>query len=124
MATEWDKRNPEKMQEYKRQWKLRNKEKYAKYVAEYDRKTQATRNAREALRRARLLEQTPNNANLDVIESIYKMCRRRSQVEGIQYEVDHIIPLSKGGLHHEDNLQIITAHQNRVKSAKLIGEVV
>jgi len=124
MATEWDKRNPEKVREYKKQWKLRNKEKYARYVAEYDRKTQATRNAREALRRARLLEQTPDNANLDVIESIYKMCRRRSQVEGIQYEVDHIIPLSKGGLHHEDNLQIITAHQNRVKSAKLIGEVV
>ena len=36
---------------------------------------------------------------------------------GIQgyYHVDHIIPLCKGGLHHENNLQILTAHQNQSK---------
>lgn len=35
------------------------------------------------------------------------------------YEVDHIIPLSKGGLHHQDNLQYLTAEENRRKSNKL-----
>lgn len=124
MATNWDKANPEKMREYKRQWKIRNKEKYAKYVAEYDRKTQATRNAREALRRAKQMEQTPEDADLNIIESIYKMAKRRTKVEGRPYEVDHIIPLAKGGLHHQDNLQILTAHENRVKHARILGEVV
>ena len=113
--------NPERVNESKRQWKLRNKEAIRESNSLYKLAHRAEETAREGKRRATKLNQTPDNANLDVIESIYKMCRRRSQVEGIQYEVDHIKPLSKGGLHHEDNLQIITAHDNRVKSAKLIG---
>ena len=35
------------------------------------------------------------------------------------YEVDHIIPLSKGGLHHQDNLQYLTPEDNKRKSNKL-----
>jgi 5-methylcytosine-specific restriction endonuclease McrA len=31
------------------------------------------------------------------------------------YEVDHIIPLSKGGKHHQDNLQYLTKDENRKK---------
>jgi len=30
--------------------------------------------------------------------------------------VDHVIPVAKGGLHHPDNLQIITAEDNLKKS--------
>ena len=37
----------------------------------------------------------------------------------IKYHVDHIKPLSKGGLHEFNNLQIITAHQNQIKGSKL-----
>ena len=35
------------------------------------------------------------------------------------YEVDHRIPLSKGGLHHPSNLQYLTMPDNRRKSNKL-----
>jgi len=35
------------------------------------------------------------------------------------YEVDHIIPLSKGGLHHEENLQYLTITENRSKGNRL-----
>lgn len=35
------------------------------------------------------------------------------------YEVDHIIPVSKGGLHNMSNLQYLTCQENRQKSAKL-----
>lgn len=48
------------------------------------------------------------------IKTIYKNCP-----EG--YEVDHIIPLSLGGWHHEDNLQYLLAIENRRKSNKFIG---
>lgn len=34
------------------------------------------------------------------------------------YEVDHIIPISKGGTHHPDNLQYLTMEENRKKSNK------
>ena len=114
--------NPEQHRAYVKTCKDKDREAVREYNSLYKLAHRAEATAREGKRRALKLNQTPDNANLDVIESIYKMCRRRSQVEGIQYEVDHIKPLSKGGLHHEDNLQIITAHENRVKSAKLIGE--
>lgn len=34
-------------------------------------------------------------------------------------EVDHIIPLSKGGLHHVSNFQYLTRHENAQKHAKI-----
>ena len=53
-----------------------------------------------------------HEADRDKIKEIYA-----NRPEG--YEVDHIIPLSKGGLHHEDNLQYLTVLENRQKSNKL-----
>jgi len=37
---------------------------------------------------------------------------------GLQYDVDHIILLFEGGLHHPDNLQIITHEEHLMKTAK------
>tara|TARA_S200002703_G_scaffold56154_2_gene48757 strand:- start:43 stop:591 length:549 start_codon:yes stop_codon:yes gene_type:complete len=36
------------------------------------------------------------------------------------YEVDHIIPISKGGKHHPDNLQYLTIEENRRKANKIL----
>lgn len=60
--------------------------------------------------------QTPKDADLNKIKKIYLNCP-----EG--YEVDHIIPISKGGLHHQDNLQYLTITENRKKGAKLNWKV-
>ena len=35
------------------------------------------------------------------------------------YEVDHITPLAKGGLHHQDNLQYLTLTENRIKGDRI-----
>jgi len=48
------------------------------------------------------------DADREMIKEIYRLCP-----EG--YEVDHITPLSKGGLHHQDNLQYLPKHENRKK---------
>lgn len=58
------------------------------------------------------LNQTPIDADLEKIKQIYLRCP-----EG--YEVDHIIPISRGGLHHQDNLQYLTISENRKKGNKL-----
>lgn len=66
---------------------------------------------RAARYRKRKKRQTPKDANLVLIKQIYEHCPKG-------YEVDHIKPLSKGGLHHEDNLQYLPASINRKKGNK------
>lgn len=61
---------------------------------------------------AKKLRQTPDDADDCKIKEIYANCP-----EG--YEVDHRIPISKGGLHHQDNLQYLLMSDNRRKSNKL-----
>ena len=98
----WAEENPEKTRDYKRKWAKENPAKCAKKRAKY---------------RAKKLNQTPDDADDRVITWYYTMAKQMSDRIGQQgfYHVDHIIPLSKDGLHHEDNLQILTAHQNMSK---------
>ena len=79
-------------------------------------------NAAEAKLRAR-----KKNASVFLTESekleikkIYKECKSVTKSTGIKHHVDHIIPLTKGGLHHPSNLQILTAEENLRKFNKLI----
>ena len=62
--------------------------------------------------RAKLNAQTPNNVDRKAIKEFYTNCPKG-------YEVDHIIPISKGGLHTLENLQYLTMSENRKKSNKL-----
>ena len=54
------------------------------------------------------------------ILEIYKECARITEETGILHHVDHIHPISKGGKHHPDNLQILTATKNIRKGNKLL----
>jgi len=62
--------------------------------------------------RAKVKNQTPPDADRKAIFLFYKDCPTG-------YEVDHIIPISKGGLHHLPNLQYLTITENRKKSNKI-----
>lgn len=62
---------------------------------------------------ARKKNQTPADVDVKALQEIYRNCP-----EG--YEVDHKHPISKGGLHHPDNLQYLTKSENRRKSDKII----
>ena len=70
--------------------------------------------ANEAWQRytAKQKAQTPADADIRLIQKMYEECP-----DG--HEVDHIIPISKGGLHHQDNLQYLPRTLNRKKSNKL-----
>lgn len=61
---------------------------------------------------AKRKNQTPASVDIKALQEIYLNCP-----EG--YEVDHIIPISKGGLHSPENLQYLTISENRKKSNKL-----
>lgn len=63
-------------------------------------------------------------SNLSLIEKkaiqwYYKQAEFFSNLYGISFEVDHRIPIAKGGLHHPMNLQILTKEENRKKWCKI-----
>ena len=70
---------------------------------------------REAWQRyqAKLKNQTPPDVDKKALQEFYLNCP-----EG--YEVDHIIPVSKGGLHCLSILQYLTISENRRKSNKIL----
>ena len=100
------KKNKDKENLRNKKWRKQNKDKEAQ---------------RSAKRRALKLNQTPTNANKKIIEWYYLICKQMCDRIGISgfYQVDHIIPLSKKGLHHENNLQILTKKQNLTKKNKI-----
>lgn len=72
----------------------------------------ATNSARQSKYRQKQYRKLAPDADLAAIRKIYSECP-----EG--HEVDHIIPLSKGGLHHQDNLQYLPRKINRSKGSRL-----
>jgi len=60
---------------------------------------------------AKKRNQTPDDADIPAMQQFYKNCP-------LGYEVDHKIPISKGGLHSLENLQYLTISENRKKSNK------
>lgn len=76
-----------------------------------------------AKRRAAELNRTPVWADDWKIEQFYKEARKLTRLHGIQFHVDHIIPLQGrlvSGLHVQNNLQIITASENYSKNNTFI----
>jgi len=74
--------------------------------------------AREAARRAQKLLATPRWASRNAIACIYRECAQLTKNSGIDYQVDHILPLRSKmvcGLHVENNLRVITAKDNATK---------
>ncbi len=104
--------NKEHVRLYKKEW-------YKKWLAN----NKGKKNAQTAKRCAIKLAATPADADMKKIEEFYLLAERLTEQTGIIYSVDHIKPLSKGGKHHQDNLQVITLNENIIKSDKYPYEI-
>lgn len=136
----WRRENAVKNIEYNRDYKKKNEDKWKEYrkkdcerrrknklqnPEKYRDKDRASYRARNAKRRAALLKRTPAWVDLEKIRLIYVKCARLCEETGLEYQVDHIIPLqgkTVSGLHVHNNLQIITAKENQKKLNILLPE--
>lgn len=98
---DWRKNNPKKFQNS-----------HSKYSKSQKGKIAAKRRNAIRAKRLRHLILDLSDEEIEKIKLFYVNCP-------IGFEVDHIIPIAKGGRHSIDNLQYLTKEANRKKSCKL-----
>ena len=107
----WRGRNPERVKVNKRLWRERNPE----FGTEYTRRRRASK--RNAF--------VPLTANEKAKLLILERTRQELQTEtGRAYHLDHILPISHGGIHHPMNLRILDGGENSSKCNKLLPEAI
>lgn len=129
---EWLAKNPMYMKDYKAKYRKDNKEKIKKEKSEYYRTNKKVRLAygkkwrEENLDRIYNLNAQYKSKKLDSFENlsdyekwIVQLYYKLSNILGENWHVDHIIPLSKGGKHHPDNLQLLLKTINLKKHNSL-----
>ena len=88
-------------------------------------RAEAARTEHHARRRATLLQRQPPWADLRAIRQVYREARQITKATGVQYHVDHKIPLQGelvSGLHVHNNLQILTGAENIKKRNRFTPE--
>jgi len=125
------------MREWNRGWKLKNKgyirdlafRYYAKHLQrclEISRmwkiKNPSRTRVHKATYRARQQISSPVLTEFERvrIRMRYTSAYYLTKATGIDHHVDHIQPLARNGLHHPDNLQILTAEANRRKGTRIL----
>jgi len=112
-------KNKDRVLERQKEYNLKNKEQIQKrnraYSVKWRKNNKAKANSYTYNRRAKLANATSPSADLGKIQEFYYLAEKMTKDSGVLYVVDHIEPLSKGGLHHQDNLQVITAIENLEK---------
>ena len=51
-----------------------------------------------------------------------KQCKRLEKISGIKWSVDHLVPLSRGGIHAPENFKLVPLADNLAKKNKVIPE--
>jgi len=80
---------------------------------------------RNAKRRAREKRAVPGwYGELDdfIYKEMIEQCRELEQITEQKYHIDHIVPLTNGGLHWYKNWQILTSTENSIKGSKMPEE--
>lgn len=113
-------RNLEKVRAKRKTYYVLNKEKMRAYAVAWYAANLEKQYAHNATYRAKKRNASTNLTKKEraAVEEIYRQCRLITKLTGEQYHVDHKIALSRGGKHHPDNLQILTAVENIKKGPR------
>lgn len=94
----WQERNKDQVRAWGRAWTQLNKEKYA---------------ARAEHRRN--LKAHMSEFDKFVMQEAAKLCVLRQVTTRFAWQIDHVVPLAKGGTHAAENLQVVPAAWNAAK---------
>src|SRR5271156_5173353 len=120
----WYEANSERRAATNKAWNEANPGRMAALVKAYRKANPDKVNALAAKRHAAKLQRTPKwltKEHFKEIENIYTVCDILTKSTGIQFNVDHIVPLQGeivSGLHLPCNLQVIPATENIKKGNK------
>lgn len=133
----WEERNPEKVKatcraSYQRHkasrdaaskvWAAENPERRKEHAKRWSRDNKVYRTAATAAYNARRIKATPVWSEKEEIEHLYKQAAALSKLTGVEYHVDHIVPLRSDivcGLHVRKNLRILRGDRNVAKGNTL-----
>lgn len=132
LVNRWRKNNPEKEREIARRarskethkaniraWEVAHPGNALERAKKWQKNNPGKASAACSKRRASKLNATPVWADLEAIKEIYNRAKQLQKETGTKWHVDHIVPLKSNlvsGFHVENNLQIIPALENIVKS--------
>lgn len=121
-AKQWRDSNKDKQIASIKSWREKNPGRYEQIIKEWAQRNRDKVNAKWMKRDASKKARTPSWLTLDelwMIEQAYDIAAKRTQMLGISFHVDHIVPLqgkTVSGLHVPWNLQVIPAKLNQQKS--------
>jgi hypothetical protein len=125
---EWRNKNPHKVKEHNATQYLKyetEKHKWKVRVQKYLKNNKDKANARTVAYQLAKANRIPKWANIEKIKELYKQAIIKSKETGIQWHVDHIVPLRGklvSGLHVPENLQVIPGIENVKKANRYIIE--
>jgi hypothetical protein len=125
-AKSWTESNPEKRSEILAKNRKVNAEARNAYNRDWFSKNSDKRSAYQAKRRAVLLQRTPKWLTQDdlwMIEEAYELAKKRTEMFGFEWHVDHVIPLQGkkvSGFHVPSNIQVIPGLENVRKNASFV----
>jgi hypothetical protein len=112
-------KNKEKEIKKATEWSQNNKNKKRDYYKAYYYNNRTKENLRSRFKNKIIKQRTPEWADLNKISQFYLEAKKLTELTGIQFHVDHVIPMQGklvSGLHVHTNLQVIPAYQNLSKS--------
>lgn len=126
-AREWVKNNPEKASKTRKLYREANPQKTKDDILEWRKRNNdkliVYRSKRRAKKINAALELYGDIKELNdlVVYEMYSLAKLRTNLRGVEWQVDHIVPLVSDfvcGLHYYNNLRVITAKENHMKSNK------
>lgn len=118
-ASERQKQNKELSNARSKKWREENKERRREVANSWVRRNKDYAAFQATNRRSMKLSATPEWANMFFIKEAYLLARKRTEMTGVKWCVDHVVPLrgkTVCGLHVEHNLAVITQLENFSKN--------